>query len=87
MRESTHVAGLYLVIPQGSNQDTIWTTTVTVADVQQNNVLVTVAFRGVVGEQQFVGVKSRHKLASITFGPASKPDASAVVAMDDIVVG
>jgi len=87
MRESTRVAGLYLVIPRGSNQDAIWTTTVTVTDVQQNSVVVTVAFRGVVGEQQFVGVKSRHKLASIIFDPATKPDASTVVAMDDIVVG
>lgn len=88
-QEPIRAAGLYLIIPGGSNAETTWTNTVTATDTNNHSVSVRVTFRGVVGEQQFIGFKSP-KLASITFDPAQMPGGPAagitVVAMDNIVV-
>jgi hypothetical protein len=84
--KNTRLAGLFLIIPAGSNQDTIWTSTVTATDTKDQSITVTITFRGVVGEQQFIGFESQHKLVSISFGPAINPEATSVVALDDIVV-
>jgi hypothetical protein len=81
-------AGFFLILPAGSNQDAIWTSTVTATDVVNNTDTEEVSFRGQVGEQQFIGFKSRWPLASISFSPALRADgqASSVVAMDDVVL-
>ncbi len=84
----TRAAGLFLVLPAGSNETAIWTTTVTATDIKSQSVTVTVTFQGVVGEQQFIGFKSHRPLAAISFGYAgSEHGSSAVIAMDDITVG
>jgi len=85
-QKTTHAAGLFLVIGQGSNQDTTWTSTVTATDAQNHSISVTVTFRSVIGEQQFIGFKSRFKITSIFFGPATMPGASTVVAIDNVQV-
>jgi hypothetical protein len=84
--KNTRLAGLFLVLPAGSNQDTIWTSAVTATDAKGQSITVIVTFQGVVGEQQFIGFESQHKLVSISFGPAIMADASSVLALDDIVV-
>jgi hypothetical protein len=86
LAKNTRLAGLFLIIPSGSNQDTIWTSAVTATDAKEQGITVTVSFQGVSGEQQFIGFKSKHKLVSISFGPAIKADASSVIALDDIVI-
>jgi hypothetical protein len=84
---NTRAAGLFLILPVGSNEETIWTSTVTATDAKHRSISFPVDFRGMLGEQQFIGFKSQHKLVSISFGVAVKADgASAVIAMDDIVV-
>jgi hypothetical protein len=83
----TRASGLFLIIPRGSNQDAIWTSTVTATDAGNHNVTATVTFRGAIGEQQFIGFKSRLRLVSIAFSPATKPDASSVVALDNVMIG
>lgn len=85
--KNTRRVGLYLVLPPGSNEDTVWATTVTATDTKLESVTVLVSFQGTVGEQQFVGFESHHKLLSVTFGPATKADGgSAVLAIDDLSV-
>jgi hypothetical protein len=84
--KNRRAVGLFLVLPQGSNQDAVWTSTVTATDTKGESVIATVLFRGVIGEQQFIGFRSQHKLMSITFGPAAKVDASSVLALDDVMV-
>jgi hypothetical protein len=59
---------------------------VTATDAKGQSITAIVTFQGVVGEQQFIGFESQHKLVSISFGPAIKADASSVLALDDIVV-
>jgi hypothetical protein len=83
--DGTHAVGFYLVLPRGSNQETIWSSTVE-ANTRGRSRRANVTFRGVVGEQQFIGFRSDDELVSISFGPAIKADASGVVAIDDIVV-
>jgi hypothetical protein len=79
-------AGLFLVLAEGSNQDAVWMSTVTATDTKAQSLTLTVTFRGVVGQQQFVGFRSQHKLAAITFGPAFRIGFSSVLAIDDVVV-
>jgi hypothetical protein len=84
--ESARSAGLFLIIPRGSNEGAIWTTTVTAADSSDQTMTVTIAFQGVLGEQQFVGFSSDVDLVSISFGPAVSAGASSVIAIDDVAV-
>lgn len=83
--DGIHAVGFFLVLPRGSNQETIWNSTVE-ATTSGRSSRANVTFRGVVGEQQFIGLRSDDELVSISFGPAIKVNASAVVAVDDIVV-
>lgn len=78
--------GVYLVLPNGSNSSAAWTTTVTATDSKGRTATTMVTFRGEVGEQQFIGFSSQHGLTAITFGRAAKPDATAVLAVDDVVL-
>jgi hypothetical protein len=85
--KNTRRVGLVLIVPLGSNEATVWTTAVTATDTKEQSVTILVSFQGVVGEQQFVGFESHHKLLSVTFGPATKSDGgSAVLAIDDLSV-
>jgi hypothetical protein len=84
--ENIRATGLFLILLQGSNQDAIWTSTVTATDAQNRVVTVSVTFRGTIGEQQFIGFKSPANLVSISFGRALRLNTASVVAMDNIVV-
>jgi len=85
--KNTRRVGLFLIVPLGSNADTVWTAAVTATDTKLESVTIVLSFQGTVGEQQFVGFESHHKLLSVMFGPATKPDGgSAVLAIDDLSV-
>jgi len=83
----TRAGGLFLVIPRGSNQDAIWTSTVMATDAENHSVAATVTFQGTIGEQQFIGFKSRRQLVSISFSPATRLDTASVVALDNVMSG
>ena len=81
-------AGLFIILPAGSNSEAFWTTTVTATNAAGQSVDTVVTFQGQVGEQRFVGFTSHSPLRKLSFGVAAHSSGTtSALAIDDILVG